>query len=216
MDVEETKELEARTDTPKSLDEVILGMKGFGIEEVEEILNFKASGKKVGLRISNIPTDSEMKALLAAEEFKGYAWIQRIRCEILSRAITWVNEIDIRGLTEEQRVVVDPTSKDGARADIQIVLRNILLSWGQEVLQTLWKILMVHSDKIEKRMRKDFPDSTLMTEVEQRFSETALKEIRDANREVIEDTVAKVLDEELDPEERAKLGMPAVESLKKE
>ena len=153
---------------------------------------------------------------MAAEEFKGYAWIQRIRCEILSRAITWVNEIDIRGLTEEQRVVVDPTSKDGARADIQIVLRNILLSWGQEVLQTLWKILMVHSDKIEKRMRKDFPDSTLMTEVEQRFSETALKEIRDANREVIEDTVAKVLDEELDPEERAKLGMPAVESLKKE
>ena len=193
------------TDAPKSLDEVNLGLKGFGIEENEEILNFEASGRKVSLRISNIPTDSEMKALLAAEELKGYAWVQRIRCEILSRAITWANGINIRDLTEDQRMVVDPTSKDDSKVDIQVALRNVLLGWGQEVLQTLWKILMVHSENIAKRMQKDFPQSTMMTEVERRFFEAALKEIHDASKEVIEDTVAKAIEEELTPEDQVEL-----------
>lgn len=192
-------------DIPKSLDEVIASMRGFGLEDCEEILNFEASGRKMSLRISNIPTDSEMMALLAAEEFKGYAWVQRIRCEILSRAITWADGINIRNLTEEQRMVTDPTSKDGVKCDIQVALRNILLGWGQEVLQTLWKILMVHSDKIEKRMQKSFPESTLMTEVERRFFDAALKEIRDAGKEVIEETVSKAMEEEFGPEERENL-----------
>lgn len=190
---------------PKSLSDVIEGLKGFGLEEVEEIINFEASGKRVSLRISNIPTDSEMKALLAAEELKGYAWVQRIRCEILSRAITWANGINIRDLTEDQRMVVDPTSKDDSKVDIQVALRNVLLGWGQEVLQTLWKILMVHSENIAKRMQKDFPQSTMMTEVERRFFEAALKEIHDASKEVIEDTVAKAIEEELTPEDRVEL-----------
>jgi hypothetical protein len=186
---------------PKSLDDVIKGLTGFGLEEVEEILTFEASGKTVSLRISNIPTDIEMKALLATEEFKGYAWVQRIRCELLSRAITWVNGISIRDLAEDQRMVVDPTSKDSSKVDIQVALRNIFLGWGQEVLRTLWKVLMVHSDRIERRMKACFPESTLMTEVERRFFEAALKEINDANREVIEDTAARVMERELKSEE---------------
>jgi hypothetical protein len=188
-------------EAPKSLDEVILGLKGFGIEENEEILNFEASGKTVCLRIANIPTDQEMKALLACEELKGYAWVQRIRCEILSRAVTWINGISIRNLMEEQRILIDPTTNE--KSDVQVVLRNIFLGWGQEVLQTLWKILMVHTDNIEKRMQKNFPQSTLMTEVERRFFEAALKEIHDASKEVIEDTVAKSLEAQLSAEERA-------------
>ena len=102
-------------------------------------------------------------------------------------------------------MVVDPTSKDGSKVDIQVALRNILLGWGQEVLQTLWKILMVHSENIAKRMQKDFPQSTMMTEVERRFFEAALKEIHDASKEVIEDTVTKSLEEELTPAEREEL-----------
>ena len=196
-------------DTPKSMDEVIRGLKGFGLEENEEILSFNAGGRTVRLRISNIPTEQEIKALLAAEEFKGYAWVQRIRCEILSRAITWIDGIPIHTLTVEHRMVEDPTcaaDKVGVtRADIQVVLRNILLGWGQEVLQTLWKVLMVHCDSIEKRMQQSFPQSALMTEVERRFFEAALKEIRDTSREVIEDTIAKTVEEHLTPEERAEL-----------
>jgi hypothetical protein len=196
----------ATPEAPKTLDDVILGLKGFGIEENEEILTFEASGKTVSLRISNIPTESELSALLAAEEFKGYAWIQRIRCELLSRAVTWVNGISIRDLPEDKRIVLDPTSKDGAKADVQVVLRNIFLGWGQEVVITLWKMLMVHSDKIEKRMKGSFPESTLMTEVERRFFESAMKEIHDATKEVIEDTVARSMEEELPPEDKEELG----------
>ena len=177
--------------TPQSLDDVILGLRGFGIEECEEILTFVSCGRTVTLRVANIPTEQEIKALLAAEEFKGYAWIQRIRCEILSRAITWVNGISIAPLTEERRIVTDPTSKEGTKCDIQTALRNILLGWGQETLLTLWKVLMVHCDKIERRMQESFPDSTLMTEAERRIFSTALKEIEDANKEAIEDTIAE-------------------------
>jgi len=190
---------------PKSLEEVILGLKGFGIEENEEILNFEASERKISLRISNIPTEQEMKALVATEEFKGYAWVQRIRCEMLSRAVTWINGISIKDLAPEQRIVTDPTTPDKARCDVQVALRNILLGWGQEVVQTLWKMLMVHSDRIEKRMQASFPDSTLMTDVEKRLFEAALREIHDASREVIEDTVAKVT-EGLLPAEQGKEG----------
>jgi hypothetical protein len=203
---EETKQsAEAQPTAPKSLEEVILGLKGFGIEENEEILNFEASGRKISLRISNIPTEQEMKALVATEEFKGYAWVQRIRCEMLSRAVTWINGISIKDLAPEQRIVTDPTTPDKARCDVQVALRNILLGWGQEVVQTLWKMLMVHSDRIEKRMQASFPDSTLMTDVEKRLFEAALREIHDASREVIEDTVAKVT-EGLLPAEQGKEG----------
>jgi hypothetical protein len=205
----------ATPEAPRTLDDVILGLKGFGIEENEEILTFEASGKTVSLRISNIPTESELSALLAAEEFKGYAWVQRIRCELLSRAVTWVNGMSIRDLPEEGRIVTDPTSRDGARADIQVVLRNIFLGWGQETVITLWKMLMVHSDKIEKRMKASFPESTLMTEVERRFFDAAMKEIHDATKEVIEDTVARTMEDELPPEDRKELDGVKAEAARK-
>ena len=64
---------------------------------------------------------------------------------------------------------------------------------------------MVHSDKIEKRMQKDFPDSTLMTEVERRFFDAALKELQDANKSIIEDTMVAALNDELSPEEKEKI-----------
>jgi hypothetical protein len=181
---------------PKSLDEIIAGLRGFGIEENEEILTIQASGREVRLRISNIPTEEEILALFSVEEFKGYAWVPRIRCEILSRAISWIDGTDIRALKGLQRLVVDPTDSTGARKDIQVVLKNIIMSWGPEMVTVLWKILMVHSDKIEKRLQNAFPDSTILTDVERRFMETALKEIEDSAKFVIQDTVEKILTEE--------------------
>jgi hypothetical protein len=180
---------------PESLDDVILGLRGFGLEENEEILTFVASGKIVKLRISNIPTEEEMEALIAVEGYKGYTWIQRVRCEILSRAITYINGTSIRDLTPVQRVVTDPT--DNKKKDIQEALRNILMGWGQELLGVLWKILMVHSDKIEKRLKQGFPASDLVTDIERRFFEAALKEVEDTTKSVLTDTVAEALNDEL-------------------
>ena len=184
----------ASTETPKSIDEIIADLKGLGIEENEEILTLVASGKTVKLRLSNIATQDEMTALLAAEEFKGYAWMQRVKCEILSRSISWLNGISIHNLPADRRLVVDPA--DGVQKDIQVVLRNVILGWGQELKNVLWKILMVHQQKIEDRLVGSFPDSAIMTEVEKRFMEQALREVEEATAKVIEDQVAEIFTDE--------------------
>lgn len=186
---------------PMTLDDVILGLKGFGLEENEEILTFVASGRTVKVRISNIPTEQEMEALIATEGFKGYTWIQRVRCEILSRAITWMQGTSIRDLTPAQRIVTDPTT--GKKCDIQVAMRNILMGWGQELLGVLWKILMVHSDKIEKRLKSSFPEADMTTDIERRFFEAALKEVEDTTKEVLTDVVGEALDEELSDEDKS-------------
>jgi hypothetical protein len=199
---------------PTSLEDVIKGLKGFGIEENEEILTFVASGRTVRIRISNIPTEQEMQALLASEDFKGYTWVQRIRCEILSRAITYIDGINITELSESQRIIPDPTTKEKAKRDIQVVLRNILLGWGQELLTTLWKLLMVHSDKIEKRLKDSFPESAIMTEVERRFFDVALKEIEDATKAVVSDAIAETLEGELTEEDKTEFKQLVKQGLK--
>jgi hypothetical protein len=179
---------------PLSIEEIIAGLRGFGIEENEEVLTFNSgNGKKVRLRITNMPTDEEIKALVSAEEYKGYAWVQRIRVEILSRSISWIDGMDIRALREKGVVIKDA---DGVNRDIQIVLRNVIMGWGQELVQTLWKIAMVHSEKIEKRYQSEFPESTIMTEVERRFMDTVLKEIEDSSKEVIADSVRQLFEVE--------------------
>jgi len=184
---------------PQSLEDVIAGLRGFGIEENEEILTFVGKdGKAVRLRITNLPTDDEIKALIVCDEYKGYAWVQRIRVEVLSHSISWINGFDIRSLTGADRFIVDPT--DGVKKDVQVVLRNILMGWGEQLLTTLWKIAMVHSDKIEKRYQADFPDSTIMTDAERRFMDTVIKELEDQGKNVIQDTVQKVFESEA-PEE---------------
>ena len=55
---------------------------------------------------------------------------------------------------------------------------------------------MVHSDKIEKRYQAEFPDSLVMTDVEQRFMATVLKEIEDTSKEVISDSLNQLFETE--------------------
>ena len=178
--------------TPQSLDEVILGLKGFGIEEFEEILTLEAGGRVIKLRISNIPTEDEMLSLMAVEGSKGYLWVQKVKVEILSRSISWINGIQIRGLEGAYRNITDPT--DGQRRDIQVVLRNILAGWGQEILAVLWKVVCVHCQRIEDRLVQSFPDSAIMTEVEKRFMEQAIREIADQNQNLIKDGFNKLVE----------------------
>jgi hypothetical protein len=190
-------------EAPLSLDEIVAGLKGFGIEELEEILTVSTKdGKQIRLRISNIPTTDEMASVMAADEFKGYLWIKRVKVELLSRAITWValgsgKGISLRSLTPDKRFCVDPT--DGGKVkDIQVVLRNLLMGWGQEITEILWKVLMTHSQNIENRMAEQFPESTVMTEVESRLFEQAKKQIDEQTQVIVQDQVAKLYDADID------------------
>jgi hypothetical protein len=182
--------------SPKSLEEIIDGLKGFGIEEFEEILTLKTKGREVKIKISNIPTTDEMSATLAAEEFKGYSWVKRVKVEILSRAISWIDGYDIRNLPKEKRYVTDPTDKQVK--DVQVCLRNLIMGWGQELTEVLWKVLMTHSQRMEDRMKEQFPDSATMTEVEQRLFEQARKQVEETNKVIVQEAVAKLYDPELD------------------
>jgi hypothetical protein len=184
-----------------TLEEVLAGVRFFGIEDYEEILTLDAGGRKVQLRISNIPTEEEVAALLATEQSKGYIWVQLIKCEMLSRAISWIDGVNIRELKGADRFVPDPTDATKAKKDVQVVLRNLILGWGQEVTTILWKAVMVHSQRIEDRLAKSFPDSAVMTEVEKRFMDQALREIEAANKNVIAETVNSLTVEETPKEE---------------
>ena len=179
---------EGKVEAP-SLEQIIAGIRGFGLEDYEEILTLEAGGRKVQLRISNIPTEEEVAALLATETAKGYTWVQLIKCEMLSRAISWIDGVSIRELTGAARFVPDPTDETKSKKDVQVVLRNLVLGWGQEVTNILWKAIMVHSQRIEDRLAKSFPDSAVMTEVEKRFMDQALREIEAANKSAIAETV---------------------------
>jgi hypothetical protein len=174
--------------TPASIDDIIFGLKSFGIEDYEEILTVKSGGKEINLKLANICTEEEMNALLAVEEFKGYVWIQRVKCEVLSRAISYINGIDIRDLSPQQRFVPDPTSAGQSR-DIQVVLRNLLMGWGQEVVGILWKVLMTHANRVEQNLFDQFPDAAVMNDYERRFIEQAQQQFEAENDKIIADTI---------------------------
>lgn len=204
---EELASLSVEDVTPQSLDEVAAGLQGFGIEEFEEILTVRSGNKGMRIRLSNICTDDEMFSLMAVEGEKGYAFIQRIKCEILSRAISWISfgakagndwqwraGISLSSLPAAKRVTTDP--KDGQQKDIQVVLRNLIQGWGEELVQVLWKVFMTHAQRIEDRLIEEFPAASTMTAVEERFLAAARKEVEDSTREQIRDTVQELFEEE--------------------
>lgn len=179
-------------ETPVSVDDIIAGLKGFGIEELEEIITLQSAGRSVRLKISNIPTSDEMLAVQSSDEFKGYLWVKRVKSEILSRSITWINGLNIRTLPADKRFVVDPTDKN--LRDIQIVLRNLILGWGQETMELLWKVVMTHAQNIEDRLKGQFPSNVVMTEVERRLFENAQKQIDEAQQAIVDEAVSELYD----------------------
>jgi hypothetical protein len=195
------------SDEVVSLETVLADLRGFGIEECEQILTINAGGRAVNIRISNIPTEADIDAIIATDEYKGYPWIQRVKCEVLSRSISYLNGWNLRDLKDEASIVADP--KDGKRKPYQVVLRNILLTWGIEVVAVLWKVLMVHAQKIEDRLVEDFPESAILTEVEKRLISQAMNEIDQANKNIIQETVADLYKEE-------GLELPTIEENKEE
>lgn len=185
--------METKVDQPTlSIDDILADLKGFGVEDLTEPINVVASGKTTRLKLSNVPNDSELNALLACEEYKGHVWVTRVKVELLSRSISWINDISLRD--DSKMFVTDPTT--GKEMHIRPALRNLLMGWGQEVVNLLWKILMVHCQKIEDRLFESMPDSQIMTDVEKRFLSQAIQEMDELNREVLKDSIRNVIDKE--------------------
>ncbi len=187
----EQLQAQVKEQIPASVDEIIANLRGFGIEECEEILTLEAGGKKHALRISNIPTEAELTSVLAVEDVKGYAWLQRVKAEILSRSISYIDGVTVKSL--EGKMFTDPTT--GIQMLWQPALRNVIMTWGMEVMNVLWKVFMVHCQRIEDRLKNAFPDSAIMTDVEKRFVELAVQDIEDQTREMIKDRLQTIVGE---------------------
>lgn len=179
---------------PVSLGEVLADLQGFGIEEFEEILTISSGPKELRIKISTISTEEDIEALLAVEGTKDYAYFQGVKAEVIARAISWINGVDLRGLKGAARIVVDP--KTGERKDFRAVLRDTVRGWGMEVMQALWKILMVHMQTVEDRLFSQFPDALQMRDVERRYLDRFAQEIEEATRTAAQQGVAQLFEDE--------------------
>ena len=79
----------------EALDALLLDIKGFGIKDNEEIITMTVGGRRLQLRITNLSNEDEIFSMLRSEGLNGYPWIHRTRCELLARAITWINGVTI-------------------------------------------------------------------------------------------------------------------------
>ena len=168
---------------PLDIDALISDLEGFGVEEHEEPLTLKVGGKTIRIRISNLPVEDEIRAATMAEGYTGPAFINYLKCQLLARAITWINGQKITPTT----YVTHP--KTGDTVPASAALADIIQTWGTVLIGVLWKILMVHTQKIEDRLIESFPESTIMTEVEKRFFDRALAEMEEMNRELVRETM---------------------------
>ena len=172
-----------------TLDQILSDLKGFGIEDTEEPITLKASGRLISVKLSNLPNETEIEALMAAEGLKGHIWISRIKCDILAKSISWLNGVNLK----EDAGIFVTSPITGIEGHIRPVLRDMILGWGQETVNILWRILMKHCQGIEDRLYESLPDASVMTEVERRFLAKAMEEVSEVNREVLKETVQSIV-----------------------
>ena len=176
--------------TPMSIDDLLADLQGFGVEECEELLTFETKKRKVLLRITNLATEDEVTALLRAEASKGPGWINEIKVQCIARAIVEIDGIKIT----PSMYVLDPIV--GEQVQAKVALTNVVRSWGTVLVGVIWKILMVHTQRLEDRLFESFPESVVMTDVEKRFMERAMEELEEMGRAAIRDTLEKIVEGE--------------------
>lgn len=183
--------------SPQDVAAILFDLKSFGITDAEEIITMTIKGKKIQLRVANVSNDDEIFAQIRAEGLKGYAWVQRMRCEILSKAITWINGVSLA----EVDYALDPYTNE--ERPIRLILVDMLIKWGQEVVLVLWKLYMVHCQKIEDSLTEQLPDSLIMTEAEKRFMDRVGEELAAAGALAITET-AELIATPITPEGETK------------
>jgi hypothetical protein len=167
-----------------NLNNLLNELRGVGITELETPLPFPTPNGTVTVTISNISTEKEIESLLASEDFKGHHWMQRIKCEILSRALTSINGIK---LSEIQEPFVQDPADPSKTIHIRTALRNQFFTWGPEALQMAWKIYMVHCQNLEDKLFDSFPEASVMTEYEKKFFERTIQVVEEFNREMMQE-----------------------------
>ena len=163
--------LETDALTSPEFDQLLLDLQGFGITSNEDIITLNVRGRKLTMQIANISPDMEIFAMARAEGLKGYAWIQRMRCEIMAQATVRLNGVEIATVP----YATDP--KDGSDRPVRLILTDMYAGWGQEAVLILWKIYMNHCQKLEDELLDQLPDNLIMTEVEKRFMDRIGEEL---------------------------------------
>lgn len=166
----------------EALDALLLDIKGFGIKDNEEIITMTVGGRRLQLRITNLSNEDEIFSMLRSEGLKGYPWIHRTRCELLARAITWIN-----GVTIDEGLYANDPYGEGQRP-VRLILVDTLLRWGQEAVLVLWKIYMVHCQRIEDSLLEQLPDAQILTETERRFLARIEDELAEMGATAIQET----------------------------
>ncbi len=123
--VESVSPVEPEIIIPLTLDQIIADLKGFGIEDTDAPIVITASGKTVSLKLANIPTEDELATLLATEEYKGHAWIARVKGEILSRSISSINGLKLS--EHKDNIINDLTT--GEEVGLNWLLSDLPLSY---------------------------------------------------------------------------------------
>lgn len=162
--------------------QVLVDLRGFGITDTEEAITITLQGRTVSLRLSTISPEDEIQTLIANLEIKGHAWVHQMRCDLLARAITWINGVKV----EEGTYSTDPYTKE--ERPVRAIMRDVFRRWGKEVVLTLWKVYMVHCQRVEDNLIEQLPDSTIMTQAEARFMAQVADELKALGVEALTDT----------------------------
>lgn len=159
---------------PVEVERIIADLQGFGISDTEQLITMKVGNRTVNLRLANLSVDDEIQALLANHEIrdKGHVWIHQMRCDLLSRAVTWINGVRVT----EDLVLHD--SYAGKDRPVRPILRDTFLRWGYQAVLILFKVYMLHCQRMEDGLLEQLPDGQIMTEVERRFMEQVAEELK--------------------------------------
>lgn len=174
--------------TNLEFDQLLSDIQGFGISSNEDLITINVRGRELKLQIANISPDDEIFAMERATGLKGYAWVQRMRCEILAKAITAINGVRVDTVPYS----VDPLDPNKGERPTRLILVDLLAGWGQEVVLVLWKIYLVHCQNLENELLEQLPDAQVMTEVEKRFMDRISAELEAIGVQAITETAAAV------------------------
>lgn len=168
--------------TNVEFDQLLNDLRGFGIASNEDVITIKVRGRELRLQVANISPDDEIFAMERTTGLKGYSWVQRMRCEILAKAITAINGVRV----DDVPYALDPVTKSDRPT--RLILVDLIAGWGQEAVLVLWKIYMVHCQNLENELMEQLPDATVMTEVEKRFMERITDELAALGAQAITET----------------------------
>ena len=177
---------------PASVADVLADLQGFGIEECDEVLTITSDDRVIRFKFSNISSEDDLEVNLQNDQAKGYDYFQRVKISILARAISWINGLDLTKLEGPARLVTD--AKTGEKIDFRVMLRRTITGWATEVVQVMWKMLTVHMQKIEDRMKESLPDESVMTDVELRYRERIERELEEVTKDVLAQRITELVD----------------------